>query len=145
MLSYLHISGLRCLDTEANTFYDRTNRLYYAALLTMCYTQHALRTAIDSKINHIRHLSKFLLFIKGMDFIDLPSTVRDKSVQSSKPNYFKNREVTIICYKYNKPIRGTIFNFNKFVPDLDIETCTPDSTLLYRGMTTSFFRNTNLC
>ena len=45
MLSYLSslpISVLRSLDTEANKFYDRTNRLYDAALLTRCYTQHAL-------------------------------------------------------------------------------------------------------
>ena len=41
--------------------------------------------------------------------------------------YFKNYEVPIICYKYNKPIRGAIFNFNKLVSDLDIETCNPDS------------------
>ena len=37
MLSYLSllpISVLRSLDTEANKFYDRTNRLYDAALLT---------------------------------------------------------------------------------------------------------------
>ena len=39
-----------------------------------------------------------------MDFIDLPSIFRDKSVQSSIPNYIKNYEVPIICYKYNKPI-----------------------------------------
>ena len=31
------------------------------------------------------------------------------------PNYFKNYEVPIICYKYNKPIRGAILNFNKLV------------------------------
>ena len=42
-------------------------------------------------------------------------------------NYFKNCEVPIICYKYNKPIRSAIFNFNKLVSDLDIETGTPDS------------------
>ena len=59
-----------------------------------------------------------------MDFIDLPSIFRDKSVQSSIPNYFKNCEVPVICYKYNKPIRGAISNFNKLVSDLDIETCT---------------------
>ena len=101
MLSYLSslpISVLRSLDAEANKFYDRSNRLYDAALLTRCYTQHALRPVIDSK-----------------------------SVQSSIPNYFKNCEVLTICYKYNKPIRGAIFNFNKLVSDLDIETCTPDS------------------
>ena len=52
MLSYLSslpISVLRSLDTEANKLYDRTNRLYDAALLTRCYTQHALRSVIDSK------------------------------------------------------------------------------------------------
>ena len=65
-----------------------------------------------------------------MDFIDLPSIFRDTSVQSSIPNYFKNYEVPIICYNYNKPIRGAIFNFNKLVSDLDIEklvTLTPET------------------
>ena len=52
------------MDTEANKFYDRTYRLYDAALLTRCYTQHALRPVIDSKINHISILSKVLLLIK---------------------------------------------------------------------------------
>ena len=28
---------------------------------------------------------------------------------------------------YNKPIRSTVFNFNKLVADLDIDTKTPDS------------------
>ena len=126
-LSSLPISVLRSLDTEANKLYDRTNRLYDAALLTRCYTQHAVRPVIDSKINHIRHFIKIPFINKGMDFIDLPSIFRDNSVQSSIPNYFKNCEVPIICYKYNKPIRGAIFNFNKLVSDLDIETCTPDS------------------
>ena len=67
MLSYLSslpISVLRSLDTEANKFYDRTNRLYDVALLTRCYTQHALRPVIDSKINHIRHFIKIPLLIK---------------------------------------------------------------------------------
>ena len=76
MLSYLSslpISVFHSLDTEANKFYDRTNRLYDAALLTRCYTQHALRAVIDSKINHIRHFIKILFINKGMDFIDLPS------------------------------------------------------------------------
>ena len=80
MLSYLSsllISVLRSLDTEANRFYDRTKRLYDAALLTRCYTQHALRPVIDSKINHIRHFIKIPFINKGMDFIDLPSIFRD--------------------------------------------------------------------
>ena len=127
-LSSLPISVLRSLDTEANRFYDRANRLYDAGLLTRCYTQHALHPDIDSKINHIRHFIKIPFINKRMDFIDLPSIFRDKSksVQSSIPNYFKNYKVPIICYKYNKPVRGAILNFNKLVSDLDIETCNPD-------------------
>ena len=48
-LSPLPISVLCILDTEANKFYDRNHQLYDAALLTRCYTQHALRPFIDSE------------------------------------------------------------------------------------------------
>ena len=57
-LSSLLISVLRSLDTEANKFYDSTHQLYDAALLTRCYTLHALRPYIDSEINHKRHFIK---------------------------------------------------------------------------------------
>ena len=55
------------------------------------------------------------------------SIFKDNSVISSIPNYFNNSETPIICYKYNKPIRSTIFNFNKIVNDLDIDSNTPAS------------------
>ena len=45
----------------------------------------------------------------------------------SIPNYFNNSETPIICYKYNKPIRSTKFNFNKIVNNLDIDSNTPAS------------------
>ena len=124
MLSYLSslaISVLRSLDTEANKFYDRTNRLYDAALLTRCYTQHALRPVIDSKINHIRHFIKIPFINKGMDFIDLPSIFSDKSVQSSIPNYFKNYEVPIICYIILISINSFLILISKLV------TLTPET------------------
>ena len=44
---------------------------------------------------------------------------------SSIPNYCNNSETPIICYKYNKPIRSSIFNLNKIVNDLDIDSNTP--------------------
>ena len=40
---------------------------------------------------------------------------------------FQYSEPPIICYKYNKPIRNTVFNFNKLVSDLDIHANTPES------------------
>ena len=91
-------------------------------ILYMLFAQSSIPKLITLGI-----LLKIPLINKGMEFIDLPSTFRGYSVQSAEPNYFKNCEVPIICYKYNKPIRSAISNFNKVVSDLDIETCTPDS------------------
>ena len=123
-LSSLPISALRILDTEANKFYDRNYQLYDAALPTRCYTQHALRQFIDSETNHKRHFIKIPFINKS---IDLPSIFKDRFVTSSIPTYFQNSEPPIICYKYNKPIRNTVFNFNKLVSDLDIHANTPES------------------
>ena len=74
----LSISSLPNLDIEANKFYDRAHRLYDAAILTQCYTQHALWPYIDSKINHIRHFIKIQFVNKGIEFINLPSIFKDK-------------------------------------------------------------------
>ena len=48
-LSSLPIPVLRVLDIEANRFYDRNHQMYEAALLTRCYTQHALHPFIDAE------------------------------------------------------------------------------------------------
>ena len=97
-LASLSVSSLRKLDDEANKFYDRKHNLYEAALLTRCYTQHALRPYIDSEINHIRHFIKIPFINKGIEFIDLPSIFRDNNVISTIPSYFENTESSIICY-----------------------------------------------
>ena len=74
-------------------------------------------------ISHKKRLAKIVLL-----FELLPSfKFKDKSVISSIPTYFENKESPIICYKYNKPIRSTVFNYNKLVTELDIENSIPDS------------------
>ena len=123
----LSISSLRNSDIEANKLYHRAHRLYDAALVTRCYTQHALWPYMYSEINHIRHFIKIQFVNKGIEFINLPSIFKDKSVISSIPTYSENKESPIICYKYNKPIRSTVFNYNKLVTELDIENSIPDS------------------
>ena len=75
-LSSLPISALRVLETEANKFYDINHELYDAALLTRCYTQHALRPFIDTETNHKRHFIKVPFIIKGTEFIDLQVSLR---------------------------------------------------------------------
>ena len=97
LLVTLSISSLRNLDIEANKFFDRAHLLYDAAILTRCYTQHALRPYIDSEINHIRHFIKIQFVNKGIEYINLPSIFKDKPVISSIPTYFENKESPIIC------------------------------------------------
>ena len=125
--SSLPISVLRNLELEANKLYYRANKLYKAALLTRCYFQYFLNPYIDSEVNHKRHFIKMQFINKGMEFIDLHSIFKDNLVISFIPNYFKNSETPFICYKYNKPIRSTILNFNKIVTDIDKDSNTPDS------------------
>ena len=67
------------------------------------------------------HFIEIQFVNKGIEFINLPSIVKDKSVISSIPTYFENKKSPEICYKYNKPIRSTVFNYNKIVTELDIE------------------------
>ena len=76
------ISSLRNLDIEANKFHDRAHRLYDAAFLTRYYTQHTLRPYIDFEIN-------------------FPSIFKEKSVISSIPTYFENKESPIISFVLN--------------------------------------------
>ena len=59
--------------------------------------------------------------------IDLYKGKTENWLISSTPFCFQNSEPPIICYNYNKPIRNTVFNFNKLVSDLDIHVNTPGS------------------
>ena len=85
-------------------------------ILNMLFVQSLIPKLIILDI-----LSYFIY--KGMDFIALPYFQR----YIGTIIHIKNCEVPIICYKYNEPIRGAIFNSNKVVSDFDIKTCTPDS------------------
>ena len=76
----------------------------------------------------IHHMHIHIQFVNmGIEFTNLPSIFKDKSVISSIPTYFENKESPIICYKYNKPIRSTVFNYNKLVTELDIGNSILDS------------------
>ena len=89
--------------------------------------KHFLSPYIDSEVNYKQHFIKNPFINKGMEFSVLHSIFKDNLVISSIPNYVENSETPIICYKYNKPIRSTIFNFNKIVTEINIDSNTPDS------------------
>ena len=72
-LSSIPIPVLRIWILRLIGFMIGITKMYEDALLTRCYTQHALRPFIDAEINHQRHFIKVPFINKGMDFIDLPS------------------------------------------------------------------------
>ena len=75
----------------------------------------------------MRHFIKIQFVNKGIEVINLPSVSKDKSVISSIPAFLENKDYSIICYKYNEPIRRTVFEYNKLLTELDIENSVPDS------------------
>ena len=91
------------------------------------FCSHFLSPYVDSEVNHKRNFIKSPFIKKGIEFIDLHSIFKHNLMISSIPNYFNNSGTPIICYKYNKPIRSTIFNFNKIVNNSNMEFNTPDS------------------
>lgn len=124
-LTSLPFSSLKSIDEEADNIVVRTHPFYEAAYLIQSYTRHILRPHVDAKSDHDRHFLKVSFLNKGIDFIDLPSIFRDTRVTEAIPKYFKNSEPPVICYKYNKPVRNVIFNYNKIVADLNIDSSTP--------------------
>ena len=124
-LCSLPLSSLKDIDTQADKIIFRSDPLYNIASIVQSFTQHYLRPHLDKESDHKRHFLKIPFINKGIDFIDLQSIFRDSKVVESVPLYFKNLEPPIICYKYNKPIRSFIFNYNKIVADLNINSTTP--------------------
>lgn len=123
----LPLKSLVILDNEADKIYLRTHPLYEVASIIQKYTTHALKPHIDKQSQHKRHFMKIKYINKGIDFIDLPSIFRDKNIINKIPSYFENKENPMICYKYKKPIRSLIFNYNQTVADLNLNDPSQDS------------------
>ena len=64
------------------------------------------------------HFTKLDFINRGIDAVNLPSTLRSKSVIETVPTYFKEKEPPIISYTYTKTIASKIFNFSSTLSDL---------------------------
>ena len=125
-LASLSVSSLHKLDDEANKFYDRKHDLYEAALLTRCYTQHALRPYIDSEINHITHFIKIPFINKGIEFINLPNIFQDNNDISAILHNSKTRNLLLFVINITN-LSVLLYLISIKISDLDIETSSPDS------------------
>lgn len=125
-LSSLSVFSLRELEEQADRILYH-DPLYNTASLVESYARHVLRPHIDAESQHKRYFLKLLFINKGIDFINLQSIFQNKNITKAIPSYFKNLEPPMICYKYKKPVRTFIFNYNKIVSDLNIHDNTPSN------------------
>ena len=126
-LTLLSITSLQVIAHEVDTILLHTNPICDTDCLVQNYTHDVLRPIIDEANEHVRHFMDVFYSNKGIDFNDLPSIFRDKSVIDSIPAYFRNSESPIICYKYKNPIWNISFNYNEIVSDGNIVSSTPKS------------------
>ena len=128
-LCSLSVASLLLLDKEADKIILRTDPMYECACIVHSYTKHYLRPSIDNIDTRKIYFIKLPFGNKGIDLLNINELLKNKHVEKCIPQYFKNKEVPVICYKYKKPIRSLLYNYNKVVSDDDILVNTPSITL----------------
>lgn len=126
-LSSLSVSTLRSLGQEVSRLLLRTDPKYECCCIIDSYIKHYLYPNVEKSDTHKVFRMKLSFCNKGIDLLNINSILNNKNVQKCVPQYFKNKEVPTICYKYKKPIRNFIFNYNKVVTDDNISKNTPSS------------------
>jgi hypothetical protein len=126
-LCSLSLNSLIRIDNECNNMFNPSDPLYECTLIIKSFTDFYLKPLIDSPLHKKRNRLKINFCNKGIDLIDLPKIFNDKNVQKLIPPYFRNTETPLICYKYTKPIRKNVFNYNDIVTDDNILHNSPES------------------
>ena len=109
-LRYLPFSVLRNYEVE------KTNHITQLFCLGVMFNiSLVLMSILRSAINEFY---QNLFINKVMELTILQSIFKDKSEVSSVLNYINNTETPIICYRYNKPNRPTIFNFDNIATNI---------------------------
>ena len=67
---------------------------------------------------------------KGIELINLPRILRDNSLAETLPSTPTKFSIPMVAYKLQNPIGSEIFNFNKFVKNLDVDAFLGDENTL---------------
>ena len=57
---------------------------------------------------------------KALDYINLPKILRSNEASSNLPSNFCESDIPMVVYSLNSSIRSKLFNYKRFVEDLDI-------------------------
>ena len=108
--------------TQESTNYDYESAEYRVKAIILDTAQYRSFRPIRSDLlstNAKTHFIKLDFISKGVDAVNLPTILRNKSVTETVPTYFKENEQPIISYTYTKTIASKIFNFSSTLSDLD--------------------------
>ena len=68
---------------------------------------------------------------KGIEMINLPNILHNDTLFSAFPNHLAGKyEPPTIIYTLSNTIHSTLFNFNKFVKDLNLKAFNDDNSIL---------------
>ena len=107
---------------QESTNYDYESAEYRVTAMILDTAQYRLFRPVLSDLlstDAKTHFIKLDFINKGIDAVNLPSTLRSKSVTETVPTYFKEKEPPIISYTYTKTIASKIFNFSSTLSGLD--------------------------
>lgn len=66
-----------------------------------------------------RRFLPILFHNKGMELINLPNILHNKTVSEKIPDYFVNKDAPSLCYKYTKTIASKVFNHKQVCKEFD--------------------------
>jgi len=58
---------------------------------------------------------------KALDFINLPQILRSKNIKNNSPLLMEETDVPMVVYSLSQTIRSKVFNYKKFVSNLDLD------------------------
>ena len=121
-LSSIPAVQLKSILDDAQVAFLR-NTDWFRLNIIVAFAQNKLYPVIKN-IPPKRRFIKIPFINKGFDLLNISNIFRDHRVQTAIPQYFENVEPPLICYKYKKPIRNFVFNYNKVTSDPKIlESC----------------------
>ena len=88
-------------------------KFQFESVLSTCI---ALQTFIARKYN----VCKIYFHNKALDFINLSHILNDSELEGTIPIDARDFPIPTVVYNLPPPIRSKIFNFNKFIEDLDL-------------------------
>ena len=91
------------------------------------------------KIYNSENLLNIHFVNKGIEMINLPKILHNATLPSCFPKEAGSYSVPTVTYKLNDTIHSSIFNYNKFISNLDLDAFIQDPTILPCECSTSLF------